>query len=358
MNNLILDIELVRDDFRLKFKESLDLTGITAVFGANGSGKTSLLRVIAGLEPSTTGTLTFRDEAWQGPTGVLQPEARAIGYVFQDGRLFSHLDVKGNLEFPLKHGRRAGPIDFNDTVRSFDLENLLERYPADLSGGERQRVAIARALLANPSLLLMDEPSSSLDHTRKRELLPLIKGLPGRYGIPIIYVTHDIDELVFLADTVILLANGQNVARGSAREILARSDFEQLAELRDSGNVLEARISSHAEGTTIVSLPTGEMRIPRIEGNSGDTVRLRVNPRDVVLAIEKLSGISIRNSLPATVRAIDQQDDNQVLVSLNVGDQLLKARVTADAVRELDLQEGRSIYALIKSVALDQFSNW
>lgn len=357
MNHLALDIELDRGDFRLAIKESLDLSGITAVFGANGSGKTSLLRVIAGLESSTHGTLMFRDEEWQGHNGILQPEARSIGYVFQDGRLFSHLNVRANLNFPLTHGRRSGPINFDDTVESFELEDLLERYPAALSGGERQRVAIARSLLTNPSLLLMDEPLSSLDHLRKRELLPLIKDLPQRYKIPIIYVTHDIDELVFLADTVVLLANGRNVARGSAREILERSDFEQLAEIRDSGNVLEAQISSHKEGATIVALPTGELRIPRIQGETGDTVRLRVNPRDVVLAIEKLSGISIRNSLPATVRMIEHQSDDQALVSLNIGDQLLRARVTSDAARELDLHEGRSIYALIKTVALDIFAN-
>ena len=137
MNHLALDIELDRGDFRLAIKESLDLSGITAVFGANGSGKTSLLRVIAGLESSTNGSLLFRDEEWQGPSGILQPEARAIGYVFQDGRLFSHLDVKGNLQFPLKHGRRSGPINFDDTIRAFELDHLLERFPAALSGGER-----------------------------------------------------------------------------------------------------------------------------------------------------------------------------------------------------------------------------
>ena len=356
-DELNVDISLDRGDFRLNVKASISLSGITAVFGANGSGKTSLLRVIAGLEPSAQGSLLCRDREWQGPRGYLPPEARTIGYVFQDGRLFPHLTVAGNLEFPLTQGRRSGPIQLDDTVKVFELETLLPRYPSALSGGERQRVAIARAMLANPELLLMDEPLSSLDNTRKRELLPRIKRLPIDYGIPIVYVTHDIDELVYLADSVMLLANGRNVAQGSAREILERNDFEQLAELSDAGNVLEARIERHADGSTLVSLRGGELRIRRIAGNIGDSVRLRVNPRDVVLAREKVSGISIRNCLATKVCKLEDHRDDQVSVSLTVGDQLLKARVTADAARELDLREGGNIYALIKAVALDVFAS-
>lgn len=355
-HQLTLDVSLDRGDFRLKLEASVTLAGITAIFGANGSGKTSLLRVLAGLEPSARGTLRCGDREWQGEHGYLPPEARAIGYVFQDGRLFPHLTVKGNLEYPLRQGRRSGPIKLADTVNSFELETLLARYPSELSGGERQRVAIARALLANPELLLMDEPLSSLDNARKRELLPRIKRLPIDYRIPIVYVTHDIDELVYLADSVVLLADGRNVAQGSAREILERSDFEQLAELRDSGNVLEGRIDNHASGSTLVSFRGGELRIRRISGDVGDSVRLRVHPRDVVLASERISGISIRNCLAATVLKLEDQRDDQVSVSLTVGDQLLKAQVTADAARELDLIEGGQIYALIKAVALDVFA--
>jgi molybdate transport system ATP-binding protein len=353
---LTADISLDRGDFRLKVEASLALSGITAVFGANGSGKTSLLRVIAGLEPSAQGTLRFRDREWQGQRGYLPAEARATGYVFQDGRLFPHLTVKGNLEYPLKQGKRSGPIQLIDTVKTFELDTLLTRYPAALSGGERQRVAIARALLTNPELLLMDEPLSSLDNTRKRELLPRIKRLPIDYGIPIVYVTHDIDELVYLADSVVLLANGRNVAHGSAREILERNDFEQLAELSDPGNVLEARIENHTDGSTLVSIRGGELRIRRIAGDIGDSVRLRIHPRDVVLASEKISGISIRNCLATTVLKLEDHSDDQISVSLIVGDQMLKAHVTADAATELGLKEGGNIYALIKAVALDVFA--
>lgn len=356
MELLELDIELDRGSFRLAVSESFDLSGITAVFGANGSGKTSLLRIIAGLEPAVRGRVACRGEEWQGPGRRLAAEARNIGYVFQEGRLFPHLDVRGNLEFPRRHGGRTGPIALDETVATFDLHGLMHRYPGALSGGERQRVALARALLTNPGLLLMDEPLSSLDRSRKHELLPLIRSLPDRYGMPIVYVTHDVDELVYLADAVVLLAGGNVAARGSAREILERSDFEQLAGLEEPGLVLEARIASHSGGLTIASLSAGELRIPRTAGKPGDIVRLRVHPRDVILAAEPVSRISIRNCLAATVRKLEPSRGDQVLVSLALGDQLLKARVTADAARELELDEGRAIYALIKTVALEALS--
>lgn len=353
MDLLELDIELDREDFRLAVRESLDLSGITAVFGANGSGKTSMLRVIAGLEPSARGRIACRGQEWQGPLARLKPEARAIGYVFQDGRLFPHLDVKRNLEFPLRHGKRSGPIQYGDTIETFELGGLMHRYPSALSGGERQRVAMARALLANPRLLLMDEPLSALDRSRRRELLPLIRSLPQRYGIPIVYVTHDVDELVYLSDTVLLLSAGRVIARGSARQILERSDIDQVAGLEEPGLVLEAQIAGYTDGLTIASVGSAEIRIRHANGKAGDTVRLRVHPRDVIVALEPVSKISIRNCLAVTVLGLEPWGADQYLVSLALDDQLLKARVTSDAARELDLHEGQSVYALIKTVALE-----
>ena len=355
MDRLELDIELARGDFRLAVRDTLDLTGITAIFGANGSGKTSLLRVIAGLEPDARGTIRFRGAEWQWPGSFLKPEHRALGFVFQDGRLFSHLNVERNLRFPERAGGRAGSIDFAETVAAFGLADLLHRHTASLSGGERQRVAIARALLANPSLLLMDEPLSSLDRLRKAELLPLIRELPTRFGIPILLVTHDIDELVYLSDSVLLLAGGKNVARGSAREILERSDFQQLTDLGEPGAVLEAQIRGQSGGLTTVSIAEAELRIPQVSGSAGERVRLRIQPRDVILALEPPKGISIRNSLPTKILSLESAGEDQVVVSLALGDQLLKARITRDAADELGLEPGQPIHALIKTVALDAF---
>jgi molybdate transport system ATP-binding protein len=354
---LDIQVELRRSEgFRLSIDESIALTGVTAVFGANGSGKTSLLRIIAGLEGTVDGSVKFRGTAWQGASTFVKPEDRGTGYVFQDGRLFPHLNVRDNLLFPARHGRRNASADFDEIAHRFELGSLMDRMPASLSGGERQRVAIARALLAKPEILLMDEPLSSVDLPRKRELLPLIHSLAKAPGIPIVYVTHDIDELVYLADSVILLADGQSVARGTPREILSRSDIVALAELHEPGAIIEAPISRQLDGLTCIDFSGNEIRIPHVDGNPGDAVRLRIQPKDVILALQPVSGISIRNCLPARVRRIDPIGDDQVLVELEVGEQLLQARITADAARELGLARGLSVYALIKTVALDRFA--
>jgi molybdate transport system ATP-binding protein len=357
MDRLLVDVELDRGQFHLAVARAFDLSGITAVFGASGSGKTSLLRVIAGLERNARGLIQFRSQHWLEPKRSTPPEHRNLGYVFQDGRLFPHLDVRGNLEFPGHHGGRNGPITMAETVTALDLEPLLDRRVQTLSGGERQRVAIGRALLANPGLLLMDEPLSSLDLARKRELMPLIRALPQRFGLPILYVTHDLDELVYLADDAVLLTNGRNTANGSPQELLADADFGRLAALENPGTILEAEITQQTENLSLATLGNQVLRLPRLSVDIGTRVRLRVDPRDVILAVQAPQGISIRNRLAAVVQDIEERNDGQVNVRLAVGDQLLAARITADAAVELRLAPDREVFALIKTVALDAFQS-
>jgi molybdate transport system ATP-binding protein len=352
MSQLVVDVELERGDFLLAVQEAFDLAGITAIFGASGSGKTSLLRVIAGLEPATRGRIRFRDTYWQDGRRRLPPEVRNVGYVFQEGRLFDHLDVRGNLQFPLRRRQSAGTIGFDSTVTALGLEPLLGRRPASLSGGERQRVAIGRALLTNPELILMDEPLSSLDLARRRELLALIRSLRSRFDLPILYVTHSVDELVQLADSVVLLSGGRNIAHGSVRDILGRSDFAQLTGIDEPGAILEATIVAHSDTLTMATVGPHALLVPRTGAPIGTNARLRVDPRDVILALEPPRAISIRNRLPALVRSVEQIGDGQVIVRLLVADQPLAARITADAAAELALRDGLAVYALVKSVAL------
>ncbi|MDX1562881.1 MAG: molybdenum ABC transporter ATP-binding protein [Gammaproteobacteria bacterium] len=353
-DTLAIDVTLDREAFRLDVDASLPLTGITAVFGPSGSGKTSLLRVIAGLEPAATGGLRFRSEDWQ-PAGhsPVPPESRAIGFVFQDGRLFPHLNVRGNLSYPLRHGQRSGPIELDELVATLGLEPLLERYPESLSGGERQRVAIARALLANPVLMLMDEPLSSLDSKRKRELLPLIKDLPSRYRIPVVYVTHNVDELVYLADDVLLLKAGRCIAQAATRDIIDHPEFAELAELDDPGSVVEASVREHSKTLTLAAIGSQILRVPRIEAAIDAPLRLRIHARDVILATEKPAHLSIRNCLEGQLVQLAKRDGGQVDAIVKVGTTRIAARITQDAADELALVPGQRVYALIKTVALE-----
>jgi molybdate transport system ATP-binding protein len=233
-------------DFELALAHDMALAGITALFGHSGSGKTTALRVLAGLEDAADGWVSFDGEPWQtpAPENLFVPvHQRAIGYVFQDARLFPHLSVKGNLEFAASRANaRTSATDLQTVVGRFDLEELLERRPESLSGGERQRVAVARALLTNPRLMLMDEPMSALDSRRKAEILPYIACLPKDFGVPVIYVTHSVDEVAYLADTMIVLSKGRKVADGPVAETLARLDLGPATGRFEAGVVLDAKL--------------------------------------------------------------------------------------------------------------------
>lgn len=355
MSTLAVDVELTLGDFELAVHEELPLAGITAVFGPSGSGKTTLLRIVAGLETRARGRVAFDGTLWQNGTTRVPAHVRGLGYVFQDGRLFPHLDVRGNLSFAARHGARAGPIGIDDVVAALDLADLLHRPTRSLSGGERQRVAIGRALAANPRLLLMDEPVSSLDLKRKRDVVRAIEGLPARFGVPVVYVTHDVNELVRLADRLVLLADGRVADRGSLADVLERGGAGSLAGPLAGGAVVEAKVGGHSERMTELLLDGERLRIPRIEAEPGRRVRLQIHARDVVIASERPERVSIRNVLPAEIEAIDSTPRTHCEIALRVAGQKLGATVTHDALEDLGLAVGQRVYALIKSVALDEY---
>ena len=354
---LSLNIVLERSGFTLTVQQSLTLTGITALFGPSGAGKTSLLRVIAGLEQSARGNVTFDGQVWQDERLCLPAHRRRIGYVFQDGRLFQHLSVEQNLRFALDRAddRAANDrrIGFSDTVAALDLSALLARRPASLSGGEQQRVAIARALLMSPQLLLMDEPLSSLDAGRKREILPHIENLPRRFDVPVLYVTHNVDEVARLAGDVLLLAAGRVAAQGSVTDIFERGDLSSLTGGLDAGAVLRGRVIEHRNGIAILALGSQQLRVPASALTVGMSLPIRIHARDVAIATLRPQQLSIRNILAARILRIEPSTTIDVELVLDIGGEHLRARITRDALEELGLEVGKEVFALIKSVALE-----
>ena len=330
--------------------------GVIALFGPSGSGKTSLLRCIAGLEYTPTGALQVKDEAWQSGENFLPAHKRPLGYVFQEASLFPHLSVRQNLEYGLK---RILPeqrkVQLEQAVEWLGLGKLIERAsPVGLSGGERQRVAIARALLTSPRLLLMDEPLSALDAASKHEIMPYLERLHGELEIPVIYVSHSLDEVARLADQLVLMEQGRVIASGALDEMLGRLDLP-TAHLEDAGSVIEARVSLHDEKYHLTRLEFygGSLWVSRVDRPLGSMVRARVLARDVSIATVAPQGSSISNILQARIDSAREEGPDRVNLRLAVGNsQVLLSRITRRSCDQLGLAPGMTVFAQVKSVAL------
>jgi molybdate transport system ATP-binding protein len=360
MARLKMDIELALGEFRLAVTQSLELEGSTALFGPSGSGKTSLLRIIAGLETQARGRMVSGQDTWQdSKTGAwVPPHRRELGMVFQDARLFTHLSVAGNLRYADRRARSTEiDISFSEVVAAMDLSPLLDRKVDGLSGGERQRVAIGRTLLRRPRLLLMDEPLAALDRQRKAELMPYIEALPARFGIPILYVTHALEEVGRLADRMLVMSEGRVLTTGRTAEVMESLDLLPLTGQFEAGVLLEGRVLGQdpTYALTSVEVAGQTLVVPALDLPDGSAVRLRVRARDVALAKEKPHGLSIRNILSARVLDVAAQPDTAFAeVLLDLDGVHLRARITRASVSELGLKPGDALYALVKSIAVDR----
>ena len=340
-------------DFTLDVDLDLPGSGVTALFGHSGSGKTTLLRCIAGLERSD-GRLTVKGERWQDADTFVPTHRRPLGYVFQDARLFAHLDVAGNLDYGQCRSTGSATIERAAIIELLGLGSLLDRLPERLSGGEQQRVAIARALLTAPRLLLMDEPLASLDLARKQEILPYLERLRDELEIPMIYVSHAAEEVARLADHIVVMEGGRAVAQGPLAETLARIDLPiRLGE--DAGAVFAATVAERDAEWHLarVEFDGGELWVRDSGVPVGRHVRVRILARDVSIANSRHDDVSIMNLLPATVVAHAGEDHpSAVLVQLHVGATPLLARLTRRSAQRLDLAPGREVWVQIKAVAL------
>ena len=332
--------------------------GVTALFGPSGSGKTTILSIVAGLLRPDAGRVAL-DGTLLLDTGAridVPAERRRCGVVFQDARLLPHLSIDANLRYGARRAPpgAAGPA-FDEVVALLGIAPLLARRPRDLSGGERQRVALGRALLSRPRLLVMDEPLAALDGPRKAEIMPFLETLRDRAALPILYVTHALDEVDRLADTLVLIDAGRVQAVGDVAALAARTDLPALAARRDAGAVLMCAVAAHhaGRGLTELCFAGGSLLVPLRPAPLGAQLRLRLRARDVALATEPPRGISTHNVLPCTVTAIGPAGPHEVMVTVRVGPTPMLARLTRDAVSRLALHPGTTAYALVKSTAFD-----
>lgn len=333
--------------------------GITALFGHSGAGKTTILKMIAGLAKPDNGRIIADGKVlFDRDAGIdLPSHRRRVGMVFQDARLFPHMTVQRNLTYGRWAGKRESTVDFSRICELLALNTLLDRHPAGLSGGEKQRVAIGRALLSDPALLLMDEPLASLDNARKREILPYLEEIRDVTGLPIVYVSHEVDEVARLADTLVVLSEGRVLGAGDAVEMFSRLDFGPALGRHEASSLLIGTVANGpaADGLqTIILDGSAALNVVNTTLQPGERVRMRIKARDVALSLTHPEGISFRNILPATVRQVALEDSPYVEVLLETGGQSLRARITRQAHDALQIRDGLPVFALIKTVAIGQ----
>lgn len=347
-----------RDGFSLDAAFAMPEAGVTALFGPSGCGKSTILAAVAGLLRPDEGRIALEGVALLDTARglCLPPEARRCGVVFQDARLFPHLTVESNLRYGLRRAPReaTGP-GFEEVVALLGLSPLLARRPAALSGGERQRVALGRALLSRPRLLLMDEPLAALDTPRRAEVLPFLARLRDVARLPILYVTHALDEVDALADTLVLLEDGRVRAAGPLEALTARTDLP-LAQRRDGGVVLGCVVLDHdaARGLTRLGFAGGAVVVPLREEPPGTPLRLRLRARDVAVATQAPQGLSTSNALPCILAGIVPAGvPHEAFLRLDLGGSVILARVMQDTVARLGLHPGMALFALVKAVVFD-----
>ena len=352
---LELDFSQKLGDLDLQVTQTLPAQGITAIFGLSGAGKTSLINAIGGLTKPDNGRITLNGRILSDAQNniFLPPEKRRVGYVFQDARLFPHYRVKGNLQYGMAASMRG---QFDSIVRLLGIESLLDRFPLTLSGGEKQRVAIGRALLTAPEILLMDEPLAALDIPRKRELMPYLERLAQEVSIPILYVTHSLDEILRLAEKVLVLDAGNVLAMGALEDVWASNVMRPWLPKAEQSSVLNVSVLEHHPRYEMTALAMEDQRlwISKVEEEPGTSLRIRVNSTDVSLVLQPTANnSSIRNILPAKVlECLDI--GNQVEVKLAMADHIIWARITPWARDELMIRAGQWLYAQIKSVSVNR----
>lgn len=346
-------VSVKKDSFQLEAGFDIPSKGVLGIFGRSGSGKTTLLRCLAGLEKKVKGHIQFNDQVWHTKRKSLSSQARNIGYVFQDSRLFPHMTVQQNLDYGIKRSGSVNEQNKKYLIQLLNIHELLERLPQSLSGGEKQRVAIARALLKRPQLLLMDEPMASLDDAHKNEILPYLERLHDQLNIPIIYVSHSLEEVSRLCDEIIVLEAGKVTFKGDITKALSSVE-SPLLNTECSIAVLAAKvINTDSEfGLSGVLTENGTLFQVKGELRKGTKVRLRIHAVDVSLCKSKPHDSSILNILPAKILSVVEETASEVLLQMETNKDIILARISKKSFKHLQLKFDMEVFIQIKGILL------
>lgn len=354
MTELRVKIRARQGNFTLDVNTGIPLRGVSGIYGPSGCGKTSLLYSLAGLQQLEPGShITMDDTVWQSDSANLPTFERQVGLVFQDARLFPHLNVRGNLEYAHRRAHRVQGPDLRQVCDWLALEPLLARQVDELSRGQQQRVAIARTLLNHPRILLLDEPLANIDISSRLDIMRHLHTISRELDIPIVCVSHNMEELAALANWLIVMQEGKIIAEGAMLELcnqleLALAHEEQAAAIVSAKLVRQDDVYNLSE----LDFEGQDMFISSVDASPNATIRLRIPARDISLCLQPPAHTSILNILQARIVEIEDSENSRVLVRLQVGKQHLLARVTRKSIAHLELGVGTPVYAQIKSVAL------
>lgn len=354
---LTINIDKQLGELALHLNIRLPMQGISAIFGRSGAGKTSLINIIGGLLTPDSGEIILADEVlFNGELGILKPpDKRQIGYVFQDARLFPHYSVRGNLNYGNKD---ADSAHFDRVVKLLGLEHTLKRYPASLSGGEKQRVAIGRALLTRPKMLLMDEPLASLDLPRKRELIPYLIRLAKELKLPIIYVSHSLDEILQLAQHMLVLDQGKVIANGPLQEVWDSEQMRPWLDAKEQSSLLDVTVAETHDKYPMTRLALSNdtsLWVNNLSPEPGTKLKVRIHANHVSLCRHSPKQTSIRNIIPVRVcEVFESVCGENVQIKLAIAGNYLWANITPWARDDLQIVVGLSLFAQIKSVSLTE----
>jgi molybdate transport system ATP-binding protein len=349
-----------RGPFALDACFELPTPGVVALFGRSGCGKSTLVNIIAGLLDADEGRVALDDTVLQDSERRLRvpPERRRIGYVFQDARLFPHLNVAANLKYG--EARAAGHryVSLDAVAGLLDLGGLMDRRTHRLSGGERQRVAIGRALLSQPALLLLDEPLASLDAARREEVLPYLETLRDQWAIPMVYVSHDFDEVLRLATYLVLMDSGRTIAQGGIADMSLNKDLRSIIGADAVGAIVDGTALGldPSSGLMRVKVGHGELTLHTTKAAAGTTLRVQLLARDLIVATRAPQHLSVRNTLTGIITSVSSDDADSDLIAIDIGGTVIMARVTKAATSELALKAGLPVWALVKAVSLRSHS--
>jgi len=355
MSNIKIAYKTALNKFNLDVDFEIPDQGISVLFGPSGSGKSSVLNHIAGLDDRSKtqySKLMLNDVVYDDSASniKLNPWQRKIAYVFQDNRLFPNMTVKQNILFGYK--RRQSELDVNDVINKFKINELLQHYPEQLSGGQKQRVSMVRALLSNPELLIMDEPLAALDYQSREELLPYIECIHKELTIPVIYVSHDIKEVLRLADYIVVMNNGKVIDKGELAELCINQPL--LTQAEGASFILQGKVERIFSDEMLLQIKCENQSI-YITGKNvelDDELRILIHAKDVSLCLSPAEDSSILNCIPVVVDNLKDKSNGKFEVTVKLGEQLIVAMISYRSAKTLELEKDKLIFAQFKATAL------